>query len=132
MLSMAGWWTDMVEIVRSIPQSVRTGSRFGRIFRLRDHGRLEDALRQALALTHELLAGRHFMDRPNAILAASTVDELAVRLGRPAEAREVLERALEMIEREQAELSERHRSADYQATLEGYSRRFRERLRPDH
>jgi len=131
MPSMAGWWTDVVEIVRSIPRSVRTGSNLGRIFRLRDHGRLEEALQQAVALTHELLTGPRFMDKPNAILAASTVDELAVRLGRPAEAREVLERALEVIEQEQAQLSARHRSADYQATLEGYSRRFRERLRPD-
>ena len=129
MLSMAGWWIDVADIVRSIPRSVRTGSRFGRIFRLRDRGRLEEALQQALALARELLTGRHFMDKPNAILAASTVDELAARLGRPAEAREVLERALEVIEQEQAELSERHRSADYQTTLEGYSRRFRERLR---
>jgi hypothetical protein len=129
---MAGWWTDMVEMVRSIPRSIRTGGRLGRIFRLRDHGRLEEALQQALGLTHELLTAPRFMDKPNAILAASTVDEIAVRLGRPEAAREVLERALKLIEQEQAELSDRRSSADYQVTLEGYSRRFRERLRPDH
>jgi hypothetical protein len=126
---MAGWWSDVVDIVTSMPRAVRTGGRFGRIFKLRDRGRLEEAFAAAVALADELLTQPRQLDKPNAIVAAATVDELAVGLGKPGDARQVLERALEVIEREQVETHPRGRSAHYKVMLDTYERRFRERLR---
>ena len=132
MSGMARWWTEMVELVKSLPRSIRTGGRLGRIFRRRDRGQLEEALHDALGLANELLAAPRFIDKPNAIVAASTADEIAVRLGRPEDARDVLERALQLIERELADTSAGPRSTDYRSALHSHARRFRERLRPDH
>jgi hypothetical protein len=123
-------WNDVVEIFKSIPRSLRTGGRLGRIFRLRDQGRLDEALTKALELTDELLTNPRFVDKPNAIIAAATVDEIAVRLGREKDSREVLERALKLIDKEMAETAGRPRSEDYHKTLEAHARRFRERLNP--
>jgi hypothetical protein len=126
--SDAGWWSDVVAVVTSMPRAIRTGSRFGRIFRLRDRGHLEEALAAAKELADELLTRARFMDKPSGIIAASTVDELALRVGRPEEARPVLERALRVIAQEQSDARDRTRSADYDRTLDTYARRFQERL----
>jgi hypothetical protein len=101
---VAKWWRELGEVFRSIPAALRNGRRFGRIFRLRDKGRLEDALREALALADELLASPLDMDRPSVIVVASTIDEIAQRLDRPEAAYDVLTRAVRAIEQLRAEL----------------------------
>jgi hypothetical protein len=77
---MGRWWTDIVDIVALVPRSMRTGGRFGRLFRLRDRGLLDEALQEALRLTHDLLADMRLMDESHVILPVviSTVQRSAV------------------------------------------------------
>jgi hypothetical protein len=109
---------------------MRTGARFGRIFRLRDRGQLEAALEQGVALAHDLSGSTRLMDKPLIMVAAATVDEIATRLGRPEEAREILQRALAIIDAQRAEMgtATRRKAGDYWSLLDSYERSFRERL----
>ena len=92
---MLKWW-------RSFRGSLRASSRIGRVFGLRDRGRLDEALRAALVLADDLFASDDWMITSTLIVCAATVDEIAQRLDRPQEAESVLRRALAVIEREQA------------------------------
>ena len=127
---MARWWTEAVQILKAVPRSGRTGSRFGAVFRLRDRGALDEALEKGLSLASDLFASQIDLEKPMAIVAAATVDEIAVRLGRPELARDVLERALALAEQEQAaaDPAAPRKEGDYLSELDSYATRFRGRL----
>jgi hypothetical protein len=127
---MPRWLTELVEAITWIPRAARNGARFGRVFRLRDRGHLNEALQEALALAHDLLEAPRDFDKPSVMFAASTVDEIAQRLGTPEAAREILERALVVAEQEWAEIMTdiRPNARDYRSQVDASRRRFRERL----
>jgi hypothetical protein len=119
---MPRWPTELVEVITSIPRAARNGARFGRV--------LNEALQEALALAHDLLEASRDFDKPSVMFAASTVDEIAQRLGTPEAAREILERALIVAEKEWAAIATdiRPNARDYRSQVDASRRRFRERL----
>jgi hypothetical protein len=128
---MTGWWTKTVEVLRWFPRAFRSGRRMGQVFRLRDRGRLEEALEKGLALAEDLLATpADSIDAPMAMVAVSTVAEIAGRLGRPQAAEAVLRRGLAFIERERTETMPTipRKPRDYRSLLDSFERQFKDRL----
>jgi hypothetical protein len=121
--SVLRWW-------RAFRESLRAGSRIGRVFGLRDRGRLDEALQQGLSLAEDLFASDNWMVTSTLIVCAATIDEVAQRLNRPQEAESVLRRAVAVIEREQASGTPRipRKPGDWHSTLASYHRQFRDQL----
>jgi hypothetical protein len=127
---VAQWWHDLVAGFRDIRASTRYSARIGRVFGLRDRGRLDEALSSALSIVDDLFASPSAIDRSSVIVVASTIDEIAERLNKPEAAYDALKRALAVIEQAQAELVPglRPKADDWQSTLESYHRQFRDRI----
>jgi len=117
------WW-------RSFRGSLRASSRIGRVFGLRDRGRLDEALKEALSLADDLFTSDDWMVTSTQIVCAATIDEIAQRLDRHQEAENVLKRALAVVEREQASGTPRipRKPGDWHSTLASYHLHFRDQL----
>ena len=96
------WWRDFVGGFRGWRDAARMGGRFGRIFRLRDRGRLEEALQAALALGADVKVSEGMFHDSNSVLAAAVIDEIAQRLDRHEVAYDALVYAIAVIETEKA------------------------------
>lgn len=120
---MLKWW-------RVLRDSLGASRRIGRVFGLRDRGRLDEALQEGLRLAEDLFASEDWMTKGTLLVCASTVDDLAQRLDRHGEAESVLRRAIAVIEKEQADTPPRipRKSGDWHSLLASYHHRFREQL----
>jgi len=127
---MAQWWRNLVDGLKGIRDSTRYSARLGRVFGLRDRGRLEEALQAALSIVDDLFASPAAMDLATVAVIASTIDGIAERLDRPEAAYDALKRALIVIEEAQADLVPglHPKPGDLQSLLDSYQRQFRERI----
>jgi hypothetical protein len=128
MFAVFSWWRKLVDGLASMRSFTRYASRFGRMFGLRDRGRLQEALDEGLALAKDILSGGTPMERIQIVVAASTIDDLAQRLGQPEAAYEVLTRAIATIDEAQEGMVSpiRKKPDDFASKLESYRRAFQE------
>jgi len=124
------WWRNLVAGFDSFRSYVRHASRFGLVFGLRDRGRLQEALDEALSLAKDIHASGSAMDRIQIVVAASTIDDIAQRIGRPEAAYEVLTQAIATIDEARADMVAplRRKPQDFDPQLESYRNSFQQRV----
>jgi len=115
------WWRDFVGGPGGFRAALKYSARLGRIYHLRDKGRLEEALSQALALGVELKTSTGGLARIDIVMVAA-VDEIAQRLDRHHVARDALVAGIAAIEKLTADPPP---NPELESQLEPYHRRFR-------